>query len=219
MQDPQTRILIVDDQELIRISLSQALAELGYRVSSAADGFAALREMRREVPEILLSDLNMPGMSGFELLTVVRFRFPAIQVIAMSGSFSGREVPSGLAADGFYGKGCGIAALLKVIQSMPSQKRPLPKHPEVLTPVLVQAYGYDAAGNDYATIVCPECLRSFYQTLDCLSSEVQKADCIYCGTSIQYAIVQRVNGTPMEMFQHIAAERILKPARTVQYCF
>ncbi len=219
MQHPQTRILIVDDQESIRISLSQVLIELGYRVSSAADGFAALREMKREVPEILLSDLNMPGMSGFELLTVVRFRFPAIQVIAMSGSFSGREVPSGVAADGFYGKGCGIAALLKVIQSMPSQKRPLPKHPEVLTPVLVQAHGPDASGNDYVTIVCPECLRSFYQTLDCLPSELQKANCIYCSTSIHYAIAQPVNGSPLEAFKHFPAGRFQKPVTTVQYSY
>jgi CheY-like chemotaxis protein len=216
MQPQQTTILIVDDQESIRRSLSQVLIELGYRVSSAADGFAALREMKREIPEILLSDLNMPGMSGFELLTVVRRRFPAIQVIAMSGSFSGREVPSGVAADGFYGKGCGIAALLKIIQSMPSQKRPLPSHPEVLPPVLVQAIGRDAAGNDYATIVCPECLRSFYQTLDCLPSEAQQADCLYCRASIQYAIFQPVNG---EARQPIPADRSQKPARTAQYCY
>jgi len=216
MQTQKTTLLIVDDQESIRISLSHVLAELGYRVSSAEDGFSALREIRREVPEILLSDLNMPGMSGFELLTVVRRRFPAIQVIVMSGSFSGKEVPSGVAADGFYGKGCGTAALLKIIQSMPSQKRPLPSHPEVLAPLLVQAIGRDTAGNDYATIACPECLRSFYQTLDCLPSQVQKADCIYCRASIQFAIVQTVNG---EARQHIPAECFQKPAPTTQYCY
>jgi CheY-like chemotaxis protein len=41
----------------------------------------------RKIPEILLSDLNMPGMSGFELLSAVRRRFSAIQVIAMSERF------------------------------------------------------------------------------------------------------------------------------------
>jgi len=52
--------------------------------------------IRMNIPNILLSDLNMPGMSGFELLSVVRQRYPSIQVIAMSGSFSGEEVSVGL---------------------------------------------------------------------------------------------------------------------------
>jgi CheY-like chemotaxis protein len=88
------KLLIVDDEPSIRISISQVLAEIGYRVRSAEDGFSALREIHRESPDIVLSDLNMPGMSGFELLSVVRRRFLAILVIAMSGAFSGNEVPS-----------------------------------------------------------------------------------------------------------------------------
>src|SRR5580658_11019572 len=93
------RLLIVDDEPSIRFSLSCVLAEIGYDVRSAEDGFSALLEIRNEVPEILLSDLNMPGMSGFELLSQVRRQFPAIQTIAMSGAFHGDEVPSGVAAD------------------------------------------------------------------------------------------------------------------------
>ena len=44
-------------------------------------------------------------MSGFELLMVVRNKFPAIKVIAMSGAFYGNEVPSGVLADAFHQKG------------------------------------------------------------------------------------------------------------------
>jgi CheY-like chemotaxis protein len=81
------------------------LTEIGYSVRSAQDGFSALVEIRKDVPDIILSDLNMPGMSGFELLSVVRRRFPSIRVIAMSGAFSGDEMPSGVDADAFYPKG------------------------------------------------------------------------------------------------------------------
>jgi CheY-like chemotaxis protein len=117
------RILIVDDEPVIRESLSLVLAEIGYRVRSAEDGFSALRAMQDEVPELLLTDLNMPGMSGFELLSLVRGRFPAIRTIAMSGWFSGDEAPSGIAADGFYQKGSSIAALLRIMETLPPVER------------------------------------------------------------------------------------------------
>ena len=110
MPNPEKRILVVDDKECIRTSMSLVLTEMGYQVRSVGDGFAALRAIRQDTPEILLSDLNMPGMSGFELLSVVRRRFPAILVIAMSGAFSGNEVPSGVPADAFFQKGSSPTA-------------------------------------------------------------------------------------------------------------
>jgi CheY-like chemotaxis protein len=90
MLNAKRKLLIVDDEVSLRSSLSQIFTTFGYSVRSAEDGFSALAAMRNEIPDILLSDLNMPGMSGFELLSVVRRRFPAIQVIAMSGAFFGR---------------------------------------------------------------------------------------------------------------------------------
>lgn len=124
MLNTKATILIVDDEPSIRLLLSQSLAEMGYNVRSAADGFSALREIRNELPQFLLSDLNMPGISGFELLAVVRRRFPAIRTIAMSGSFSGDEVPSGVAADAYFQKGCSILALLRIMESLPGMQRP-----------------------------------------------------------------------------------------------
>ncbi len=56
------------------------------------------------MPDVIVSDLRMPNMSGFELLSVVRRRFPHIPVIAISGEFDG-ESPAGLIADAFFTKG------------------------------------------------------------------------------------------------------------------
>ena len=89
MGNTRNRILVVDDKEYIRTTTTLVLEEMGYIARSAEDGIAALREIRKEEPDILLSDLNMPGMSGFELLMEVRRSFPSIQVIAMSGAFFG----------------------------------------------------------------------------------------------------------------------------------
>ena len=83
MPDLKPRLLIVDDEPTTRTLLTQIFGGLGHPVRAAEDGFAALEEMRKETPDILLSDLNMPRMSGFELLSVVRRKLPEIYVIAM----------------------------------------------------------------------------------------------------------------------------------------
>jgi CheY-like chemotaxis protein len=124
MLHTKVRLLIVDDEPSIRVSLSFIFTQLGYSVRCAEDGLSALRQIRREQPEILLSDLNMPRMSGFELFSAVRRQFPAIHTIAMSGAFSGIEVPSGVDADVFYEKGSGMDALLQLFRTLPKTNPP-----------------------------------------------------------------------------------------------
>ena len=126
MPETRTGILIVDDKSSVRTSLSLVLSEMGYLVRSAEDGFSALREIRQDIPGILLSDLNMPGMSGWELLMEVRRLFPAIKVVAMSGAFCGNEVPSGVPADAFYQKGSSVSALLQILGALPQMTRRTP---------------------------------------------------------------------------------------------
>src|SRR6201986_288839 len=132
MSPRKTSLLIVDDDVSICKSLSILLAESGYRVRSATDGFSALAEVRSETPDIILSDLNMPGMSGFELLSVVRRRFPVVQVIAMSTTFSGDGVPPGVNADAFYEKGTNLGGLMQSIEAMTRSERPSDfRHPSL----------------------------------------------------------------------------------------
>src|ERR1035437_539242 len=112
------RLLIVDDEPSIRTLLATVLTRAGYRVQSCAGGLSALSTIREEIPDILLSDLNMPGMSGFELLAVVRHQFPGIKTIAMSGAYSGSDMPAGVVADAFYGKGTNVHALTQILDGM-----------------------------------------------------------------------------------------------------
>ncbi len=107
-------LLIVEDEADRRSLLSQIFTQRGFQVRAAEDGFAALRMIRSSMPDLLLSDLNMPGMSGFELLSVVRRRYPQICVIATSGAYCGPEVPAGIAADGFHEKATGMARLFEL---------------------------------------------------------------------------------------------------------
>jgi len=123
MLNTKASLLIVDDELSIRTTLSLVLTEIGYSVRTAENGFSALAEILHEIPDILLSDLNMPGMSGFELLSVVRRLYPAIRTVAMSGAFSGNEVPSGIAADAFYHKGSSLGSLLMIIGTQPQMEQ------------------------------------------------------------------------------------------------
>jgi CheY-like chemotaxis protein len=135
MSNAKVKFLIVDDDESVRESLSQLFTEFGHSVRSAEDGSSALLEIRQDVPDIILSDLNMPRMSGFEFLSVVRRRFPTIRVIAMSGAFSVNDIPPGLAADAFYEKGPTLSPLLQIVHAMTSEERSPPLHHRAPAPI------------------------------------------------------------------------------------
>jgi CheY-like chemotaxis protein len=148
MSSAKGKLLIVDDDASVRMSLSQIFTEFGHTTRSAEDGFSALREIRTEIPDIILSDLNMPGMSGFEFLSVVRRRFPAIRVIAMSGTLSGGVVPPGVVADAFYEKGTKLNYLLQIMQDMTHMERRFLQRPSTLTPIWIPKNGHDSSGKN-----------------------------------------------------------------------
>jgi CheY-like chemotaxis protein len=111
-------VLLVEDDGGLRVVLSAMLARTGYQVRTAWDGVSALLEIETGVPDIVVSDLNMPRMSGFELLSTVRAQFPSIPLIAMSGTFSGDRVPDGVVADAFYEKGAHPVCLMELVSAM-----------------------------------------------------------------------------------------------------
>jgi two-component system response regulator AtoC len=83
------RILVVDDEEPMRHILTHILTAAGYDVRAVPDGAAALREVELSEPDLILTDIRMPGLSGLELLTAAKERAPQVMVIVMSayGSF------------------------------------------------------------------------------------------------------------------------------------
>jgi CheY-like chemotaxis protein len=188
MPQSKASLLLVDDDAALRWTLAATFSALGYSVRSAADGFGALSLIREEMPDIILSDLQMPGMSGFELLYIVQRRFPAIRVVAMSGAYSGEEIPEGVAAHAFHPKGTNPRALFHTIDAMAENDREiLLKTPEV-TLIWIARNIHDCSGQAYVLIGCPECLRTFPELL-MQEPSIHKSDCIYCGTFIRYAIV------------------------------
>ncbi len=79
------RILIVDDEPLILEMLAKHLETTGYYVATATSGKIALQIMIERDFDILLSDIMMPEMSGFELAEMVKKNFPDTSTILMTG--------------------------------------------------------------------------------------------------------------------------------------
>ena len=200
MQTTKASLLIVDDEPLIRTALSSILTEMGWCVRTAQDGYSGLEEIQREVPEVLLSDLNMPGMTGFELLTVVRRKFPTVLTIAMSGAFSGNEVPSGVAADAFYQKGSSLGSLLMIIEALPKMERRALQPRRSATSYWNDGCADGLSGNPSQTITCPECHRTYPLALDSFGSMRREVNCVFCASSIPYTITNASEHTMPHAF-------------------
>jgi two-component system, NtrC family, response regulator AtoC len=78
-------IIVVDDDEMVREVLSRQLAEQGYDVSVASDGQEAWDMIREKGCEVLITDLDMPKMTGQELIATVKGHSPATVVIVLTG--------------------------------------------------------------------------------------------------------------------------------------
>ncbi|HYC78259.1 MAG TPA: sigma-54 dependent transcriptional regulator [Planctomycetota bacterium] len=81
---PRGRILVADDESNARSALAELLREEGYGVETAADGFKALGKFDDFSPDLVLTDLRMPGLDGIELLRAVRKRDPEVAVVVMT---------------------------------------------------------------------------------------------------------------------------------------
>jgi CheY-like chemotaxis protein len=186
------RILIVDDEASIRSTVALVLRSKGYSVDTAEDGFDALLQMKTVIPDLIISDLNMPQMSGFEFLSVVRRRFPQVLVLAMSGAFEAGEcVPGGVIADAFYPKGSGspsklLKAVAELLLEQPSQ---IPTRSRVSSPAWVPRNGLDSRGLPYIVLTCTDCLRSFpLNTTSKATGDVMETACVFCMETVRYVI-------------------------------
>lgn len=107
-KEPGVTILVVDDARFFREMILDLLAPLDARVLTAADGEAALELVRREQPQLVILDLNLPQMSGYDLVRAIRAECgPGIKLLAMSGVFRKDEDISGIeraGADAFTSK-------------------------------------------------------------------------------------------------------------------
>lgn len=79
------KILVIDDEDIVRKSCSRTLSPLGYEVRLSQSSLDGLRMMDEERFDLVLTDIKMPDLDGIEVLKQVREKFPNMKVIIMTG--------------------------------------------------------------------------------------------------------------------------------------
>ena len=124
--------MVADDSEDIRELLRVQLTQLGYRVVEAADGREAVEAVRKERPALILMDLTMPVLDGFEATRLIRRIEGArgVVILAFTALSSGASRASALAAgcDDFVRKQLGMKELSALLQRHLSGGRARPNN-------------------------------------------------------------------------------------------
>jgi DNA-binding response OmpR family regulator len=95
------RVFVVDDEKLISDTLSAILCLHGYDAHAFYDAQSALAACEKLTPEIVISDVMMPGMNGIEMAVQIRERFPQCRILLFSGQSSTQGFLEAARIDGY----------------------------------------------------------------------------------------------------------------------
>jgi CheY-like chemotaxis protein len=112
------RILVVDDEEAIRLLYREELREAGYEVAVAADGSQALRMAQEARPDLMTIDIKMPGMDGIELLRQVREIYRDLPIIICTAYGDFKRDFGTWASDAYLTKSADLRELKEKIRDL-----------------------------------------------------------------------------------------------------
>jgi DNA-binding NtrC family response regulator len=121
------KILVVDDQESMRTLLQDMLEVIGYEVTLAEGGEEALKSLEVSEYDLVLSDLNMPGMDGTALLRSIKSSKLDLPVVIITGygTFHTEKRVMKEGADGYISKPCTLAKIDKTLATIFGRKAAL----------------------------------------------------------------------------------------------
>ncbi len=109
------KILVVDDEEHIRLLYSEELSEAGHDVITAADGFKLVERIDKEKPDLIILDIKMVDYNGLDLLQEIRNKFYNLPVILCTAYDSFKDDIKAIAADFYVIKSFDLTELKKKI--------------------------------------------------------------------------------------------------------
>ena len=113
----QENVLVVDDHPEIRDLMVKILERRGYRVSTASDGHDALTQFALARPDLVITDLSMPGLNGYQLCRLIR-GISSVPVLIMSAQKGVEEKAYEIGADAFVSKPFDMEALWAEIDEL-----------------------------------------------------------------------------------------------------
>jgi CheY-like chemotaxis protein len=121
---PRPRVLVVDDDPDIRKLIASAFEDVNYVVAQAVDGATALAECRLRDPDVIVLDLQMPGMDSAKFLEAYR-RIPGTRarIVAVSATPRGAETAATAHADAFLSKPFAIEGLVAAVRRQLGEER------------------------------------------------------------------------------------------------
>lgn len=120
-------VLIADNHDSIRETLATVLAMEGYRVVQAADGAEVFGVLAYHLPDVMLLDLAMPRIDGWEVMRAIRATYPRLPVVIMSASLQAPAIADELGADAALIKPFLVSDLLRVVAAcLGAVDRPAP---------------------------------------------------------------------------------------------
>jgi DNA-binding NtrC family response regulator len=113
------QILIVDDNPHMTSLLAETLEFLDYKGISAKDGEEALRKLKEDSFDMVITDLRMPRMGGMDLLRTIKDKFPDLPVVVITGfgTDSSKDDALSAHADGFLSKPFKVDEIKKLLQN------------------------------------------------------------------------------------------------------
>ncbi|HEU5344436.1 MAG TPA: response regulator [Ktedonobacterales bacterium] len=121
-------VLIVDDSVTIRRSVEQTLMQAGFKTRLARDGMEALERMEEELPRVVILDVEMPRLSGFELLAIMRnspqYAQTRVVMLTSRAADKHRDYALAIGADDYLVKPCSQEMLVETIRRLLTESEP-----------------------------------------------------------------------------------------------
>lgn len=112
----QNAVLVVEDDPALRGVLELTLADAGFRVITAENGREALERVAEEMPGVILLDMKMPGMNGWEFASVFRSRYDRMApIVVVTAAQDARQRAQEVDAEGYLGKPFDLEDLIQTV--------------------------------------------------------------------------------------------------------
>jgi CheY-like chemotaxis protein len=116
MAEGGNSVLVVEDDLALREMVAEVLHDAGYQVVTAGDGHDALVQVHEQMPRVILLDMKMPGMNGWEFAQEFRRQYEhGAPLVVMTAAVDARQRAAEIAAEGYLSKPFAMSDLIRVV--------------------------------------------------------------------------------------------------------